>query len=101
MYVGAVDKMMCVVCGDGCVLASTLCKYDLRKGDLFVLSWARVRRVRRGSLSSELLVCGGGMRSIFLLPLMARCLWTIDVCIWHMFVFRSVVVTVGVCGNIF
>ena len=38
--------------GDGCVLASTLYKYDLRKGDLFVLSWARVRRVRRGSLSS-------------------------------------------------
>ena len=33
--------------GDGCVLASTLCKYDLRKGDLFVLNWARVRRVRR------------------------------------------------------
>ena len=31
--------------GDVCVLASTLCKYDLRKGDLFVLSWARVRRV--------------------------------------------------------
>ena len=30
--------------GDGCVLATTLCKYDLRKGDLFVLSWARVRR---------------------------------------------------------
>ena len=46
-------------------LASTLCKYDLRKGDLFVLSWARVRRVRRGSISSELLVCGGGVRSIF------------------------------------
>ena len=40
---------------DGCVLASTLCKYDLRKGDFFVLIWARVRR---GSLSSELLVCG-------------------------------------------
>ena len=28
---------------DGRDLASTLCKYDLRKGDLFVLSWARVR----------------------------------------------------------
>ena len=27
--------------GDGCVLASTLCEYDLRKGDLFVLSWAK------------------------------------------------------------
>ena len=64
--------------GDGCDLASTLCKYDLRKGDLFVLSWARVRRVRRGSLSSELLMCGGGMRSILLLPLVARCLETID-----------------------
>ena len=89
--------------GDGCVLASTLCKYDLRKGDLFVLSWARVRRVRRGSISSELLVCGGGVRSILLLPLVARCLETIDVCIWRMFVFMSVVVTVwggGVCGNV-
>ena len=49
---------------DGCVLASTLCKYDLRKGDLFVLSWTRVRRVRRGSLFSELLLCGGGVRCI-------------------------------------
>ena len=51
--------------GDGCVLASTLCKYDLRKGDLFVLSWARVRRVRRGSISSELLVCGGRCCAVF------------------------------------
>ena len=75
-------------------MASTLCKYDLRKGDLFVLIWARVRRVGRGSLSSELLVCGGGVRSILLLPSVARCLETIDVCIWRMFVFMSVVVTV-------
>ena len=67
-------------------LASTLCKYDLRKGDLFVLSLAMVRRVRRGSLSSELLVCGGGVRSIWLLPVVARCLETIDVCIWRMLV---------------
>ena len=65
---------MCRVCGcyrghshDGCVLASTLCKYDLWKGDLFVLSWAMV------------LMCGGGVRSILLLPLVARCLETIDV----------------------
>ena len=28
--------------GDGCDLVSTLCMYDLRKGNLFVLSWARV-----------------------------------------------------------
>ena len=80
--------------GDECVLASTLCKYDLRNRNMFVLSWARVRQVSRGRLSSELLVCGGGVRSILLLPLVARCLETIDVCIWRIFVFMSVVVTV-------
>ena len=53
-----------------------------------------MRRVRRGSISSELLVCGGGVRSILLLHLVARCLETIDVCIWRMFVFISVGVTV-------
>ena len=89
---GAVEDMVCVVCvcvwvlqrgncGDGCDLASTLCTYDLMKRDMFVLSWARLRRVRRGSLSSEMLVGGGGVRSILLLPLVARCLETIDVCI--------------------
>ena len=72
--------------GDGCDVVSTMCRYDLRKGDLFVLSWARVRQLRRGSISSELLLSGGSVRSIFLLPLVARCLETIDVCIWHMFV---------------
>ena len=43
---GVVEEMLCVVyvsvtkgnIGDGCDLALTLCKYDLRKGDLFVLS---------------------------------------------------------------
>ena len=53
-----------------------------------------MRRVMRGSTSSELLMCGGGMPRILLLPLVARCLETIDVCIWCMFVFMSVVVTV-------
>ena len=77
--------------GDGCDLVSTLCKYDLRKGDLLVMSWARVRRVRRESISSELLICGGGVRSILLLPLVARSIETIDVCIWRMFVFMPVV----------
>ena len=68
---GEVEEMMCVWVlqrghsGDGCDLASTLCKYDLRKGDLFVLSW-------RGSISSELIMCGGGVRSILLLHFAAR-----------------------------
>ena len=56
-------------------------KYDLRTGDLFVLSWARVRRVNRGSISSELLMCGG----------------VCSICIRRMFIFMSVVVTVWEC----
>ena len=39
-------------------------------------------------------MCGGGARNILLLPLVARCLETIAVCIWRMFVFMYVVVTV-------
>ena len=80
--------------GDGCNLASTLCKYDLGKGVLFVLSWARVRHVRRRIIFSELLMCGGGMRSILLLSPVARFLETIHVCIWRKLVFMSVVVIV-------
>ena len=57
-----------------------------------------MRQVMWGILSSELLVCGGGVRSILLLPLVARCLETIDVCIWCMFIFMSVVVIV--CGSV-
>ena len=67
--------------GDGCVLASTLCTYDLRKGDLFVLRLARV---------SCLCVV-----EVSVLPLVARCLETIDVCIWRMFVVVTVWGSVG------
>ena len=53
--------------------------------------------MRRGSITSELM-CGGGVRSILLLLLVARCLETIDVCIFHMFVFMSVVIVWGSVG---
>ena len=60
-----------------------------------------MQRVRRESLSLELLMCGGGVRSILLMPRVARCLETIHVCIWRKFIFMSVVVTVwgyvGMC----
>ena len=77
---------MCCVCavlqrghsGDGCVLALTLCTYDLRKGDLFVLSEAGKYLFRAASVWWR--VC-----SILLLSFVARCLKTIDVCIWRMF----------------
>ena len=44
-----------------------------------------MRRVRRGSISSELLMCGGGGRSILLLPLVARdnrCMYMAHVCFY-------------------
>ena len=81
--------------GDRCDLAYTLCNYDLRKGDLFVLSWASVRRVMRESITSELLMCGGGVRSILLLPLVARCMYIAHVC-FHVCCGDCV----GVCGNV-
>ena len=59
------------------------------RGDLCVLSWPRVRGVMRGGISSELLMCGGGVHSILLLPLVARCIETMYVygaclflCLW-------------------
>ena len=62
---------MCVVwVGD--TMASTFHKYDLRKGDKFVLDWERVRPMSQGSISSELLICGGGIRSILLFTFVAR-----------------------------
>ena len=89
-------KRWCVLCmwmlqrrhiGDGCDLASTLCKYDV-----FVLSGAGVWWLRQGSISSELLMCGGGVLSILLLPFVARFLETIDV--YGTCFFMFVVVTV-------
>ena len=56
--------------------------------------------MRQGSLSSEL-ECGRGVRSILLLHLVARCLETIDVCIWRMFVFMPVVVSGWVSVGMF
>ena len=51
-----------------CVCSRRLCvcKYQLSEGDLFVLSWARVRRVCQGSVSSVMFIGdGGGVCSIF------------------------------------
>ena len=55
----------------------------------------------RGIISSELLMCGGGVRSIVLLPLVARCLVTIDVTYMAIVCFYVCCSDcVGVCGNV-
>ena len=59
--------------GDGCVEASILCRYDRRKGDLCVLSWARVQRACRGKFSSVLLTCVGVCAILLLLSIAAKC----------------------------
>ena len=45
--------------GEVFVLVLTLYKYDMRKGDLFVLRWASVRRVCLGRVSSVVFIGGG------------------------------------------
>ena len=88
---------MCVTeghSGEGCDLASTLCKYGLRK------EWFICSEMDKGATSEadkyifRPANVWWGVCSILLWPLVARCLETIDVCIWHMFVFMSVVVIV-------
>ena len=80
--------------GDGCDLASTLFKYDLGKGDLFVLSWARMQQVRRGSISSELRICGD-VSAVFCYFILCGWLPRGNKCMYmgH-FCFMSVVMTV-------
>ena len=56
-----------------------------------------MRQVRRGSISSELLMRGGGVHSILLLPLVSSCLEIIDVCTYMVHVFY---VCCSDCGNV-
>ena len=81
---------MCVLkrkpSGDGCDLASTSCEYDLRKGDLFV-ELREGAPSEAGSISSALLICGRGVRSIVLLPLVYMA---------HVYCSECV----GICGNV-
>ena len=65
--------------GDGCDLALTLCKYDLRKGDLFVFS--KGATIEAGKYLFRAANVWWRCEQYMLLPLVARCLETIDVCI--------------------
>ena len=58
-----------------------------------------MQRVWRGMISSELLICGGGVCSILLLPLVARCIETMYVygaCLFYVCCSDCV----RVCGNV-
>ena len=59
-----------------------------------------MQRLKRESISSELLMCGVRVRSILLLPIVARCLETIDVCMEQVCFYVCCSDCVGVCGEV-
>ena len=78
-----------------------LCKYDLRKGDLFVLCWARVRRVRRGKYLFRAVNVWWRCAQYFAIascgymPRDNRCIYMVHVCFYV-----CCSDSVGVCGNV-
>ena len=59
-----------------------------------------MRRVRWRSISLDLQMCGGGVRTILLLPLVDRCLKTIDASIWRMYFHVCCSDCAEVCGDV-
>ena len=61
---GVVEESMSVVCESyqGGIVVMYLILFE--KGNLCILSWIRMRRVMRISVSLELIMRGGGVRSI-------------------------------------
>ena len=53
-------------------IASTLCRYDIRKGDLFVLSCARMRRCTLVSVASIVFIVEAAVCSSLLFFLLLR-----------------------------
>ena len=84
--------------GDGCLTSSILVEYERSRGHLFVLSWARVRRVARGECCFGVMYCEWYGVCDFVV------LWVVEVCADYggVNVFRvclnfGVVCGVGVC----
>ena len=82
--------------GDACFGSSILYRYDSRRGDLFVLSWARVRRMSLERVSSVVFISGGSACSVLLISLLERYLVTMDECMVFALFCMSEVVTVSV-----
>ena len=102
-------KKCCVVCSwmrqwgqssDGCVEASILCRYNRRKGDLFVHSWARVRRVC-GVSSLQCCWLAVGMCAIFCYCLFSEMLRD-NTCMYvaHVCFYVCCSDSAGVCGDV-
>ena len=79
----------------GWLAGSILCRWVMRRGDLFVLSWESLRRVEWGKVSSFLSMSGGGLFNSLLMGLLLRWSWTIVV--WMVFMFRFIVFSSIAC----
>ena len=79
---------------------STMCMYDLRKGDLFVLELGKGGTSEAGKYLFRAVMCGEGVRRIWLLSIVTRYLEAIDVCIWCMLFYVCCSDCVGFCGKV-
>ena len=84
--------------GVGCVCGSILCRYCVRKGDLFVLSCARVLRMCFGSPSSAVLMSGAWAERTLFCVLFARCCCVMVECM--VFIFSLIVSSVVSWGGV-
>ena len=107
MYVGAVEEMMCFLCGcvlqrghsgDGCDLVCRLCVLMMEKG-LFACSECKGATSDAWKYLFRAANVWWRYAQYLLLPLVARWLEAIDVCIWRFYVCCSD--CVGVCVNVF
>ena len=69
----------------------------------YLLRWGKSATSEAGNISSELLICGGGVYSILLLCFMAKCLETIleiNMYMTHVYFYVFYSECVGVCENV-
>ena len=87
-------------CG-GCLTASILFKYERSRGHLFVLSWARVRRVARGKCCFGVMYCEWyGVCDFVVLSVVEVCADYGGVNVFHVCINFGVVYGVWVCVNV-
>ena len=87
--------------GDGCLSSSILFKYECSMVHLFVLSWARVRRVARGECCFGVMYCEWyGVCDFVVLSVVEVCADYVGVNVFHVCLTFSVVYGVGVGVNV-
>ena len=85
--------------GDGCLTSSILLKYERGRGDVFVLSWTRVRRVARRECCFGVMYCEW-YGDFVVLSVVEVCADYGGVNVFHVCLNVGVVYGVGVCAKV-